>query len=120
MCQSILLLSRSKTFAAYFGQEMFALEDALSNTNTKMPTSIQQRTWRIAQPEYTQCVYNDKDELVPVHPEKYALTRQIAMTGHVSDDTHWGRLAWQFCEFVDAFGDPKAWTMTRKRNSGVR
>lgn len=49
--------------------------------------------------EFTSCKYEANHELV--HPEKYKLVAQVVMPTLLSDPSHWGHVARQFCEYMD-------------------
>jgi hypothetical protein len=109
--ESILLLCYSKTFCAHFGrekawlekivQEYFALVSVFGGTaedkngrNTALRKVLQ---------KYLQGSVNRNGNFAPKCPFKYGLVAQIQKPTCLSDPNHWGNLAWQMCEVIDAW-----------------
>jgi hypothetical protein len=118
--ESILLLAYSRTFCLYFGREKALLERSVSQFNywiayldtanlagTLEDTLLMRRAHTLLV-KALQGSHNDKGEFVPKYPHQYKLVVHVEMPRRLSDPSHWGHLAWQFCEFMDAnpsYGD---------------
>jgi hypothetical protein len=129
--ESILLLSYSRMFCTYFGREKVLLERIVSKYNdlvnylddtykhlgkgcqanlkgeSSQDTLLLRRAHTLLV-KALQGSHNDKGEFVPKYPDQYKVVVHVEMPRRLSDPTHWGHLAWQFCEFMDAhpsYGD---------------
>lgn len=120
IANSILLLSYNKHFCKVFGPEKVRLESIVHEFNdlksrvskrldNERVLSGQERTAHAWFCDYTQGTYDAlTGEFVAKYPEKYEMVAQIEMPNSLSDPTHWGHLAWLFCEFMDSLdNDPK-------------
>jgi hypothetical protein len=109
--ESILLLCYSKTFCVHFGrekawleqivQEYFALVSVFGETtefNGERITALRKTLQK-----YMQGSVNKNGTFVPKCPRKYSLVAQIIKPPCLSDPNHWGNLALQMCEVIDAW-----------------
>jgi hypothetical protein len=123
--ESILLLSYSRMFCSYFGREKVLLERIVSQYNdlvhyldntyahlgkgckanlkgkSRQDTLLMRRAHTLLV-KALQGSHNDKGEFVPKYPHQYKMVVHVEMPRRLSDPSHWGHLAWQFCEFMDA------------------
>jgi hypothetical protein len=99
---SILVLLYHKAFCLNFGRERIRME-AIVNKYNNMKDSFE-KNFDETSPTMFDCVagtYDDDGELVPKNLDRYNIFVHFKMPEHLSDPSHWGHLAWIFCEFME-------------------
>jgi hypothetical protein len=109
--ESILLLSYSKTFCVHFGREKAWLEKIIQEYLALVSVfgkTTEDKSGRITalRKVLEKCLQgsvNRNGTFVPKCPRKYSFIAQIQKPACLSDPDHWGNLAWQMCEVIDAW-----------------
>jgi hypothetical protein len=99
---SILVLLYHKAFCLNFGRERIRME-AIVNKYNNMKDSFEKKGDATSRTMFD-CVagtYDEDGEFVPNNVDKYNVFVHFKMPEHLSDPSHWGHLAWKFCEFME-------------------
>jgi hypothetical protein len=99
---SILVLLYHKAFCLNLGRERIRME-AIVNKYNNMKDSFEKKGDATSRTMF-ECIagtYDDDGEFVPKNVDKYNIFVHFKMPEHLSDPSHWGHLAWIFCEFME-------------------
>ena len=92
---SILLLSSRKVFCDTFGQEIIDLDWMTQHANFSSNNSLEEYR------DYEAGTYID-GVFSPNNKVRYDRVVQIKVPESHSDPSHWGHLAWLFCEYMES------------------
>ena len=107
---SILLVVHRRKFSENFGQEIADLEWMARSGSFAMPQNYcfecAGMTCGCAKPllEFKKAVAGiyDQGKFLPYDNKKYDRAVQVKVPESIADPSHWGHLAWLFCEFMDS------------------